>query len=139
METAGLFFFYDKLVIPQDRITAAFWVYQFAIVTMAINYTQVPYNASLVSHENMAVYAFVGLYEAFSKLLIAYLIQISPIDKLVFYGLLLMLNTVVIQLFYRFYTKSKYEECRFRLIKDKSLYKNCCPTPFGICSGDGWC
>lgn len=123
LETAGLFFFYDKLVIPQDRITAAFWVYQFAIVTMAINYTQVPYNASLVSHENMAVYAFVGLYEAFSKLLIAYLIQISPIDKLVFYGLLLMLNTVVIQLFYRFYTKSKYEECRFRLIKDKSLYK----------------
>lgn len=122
-ETAGVWFLYNKMEIPDERMTAAFWVLQFSIVSMAINYTQVPYNAALVSHENMSIYAFVGLYEAFSKLGIAYLIFIAPIDKLIFYGLLLMLNTVAIQLFYRFYTKRKYEECRFRLIKDKALYK----------------
>lgn len=122
-ETAGVWFLYNKMEIPDDRMTAAFWILQFSIVSMAINYTQVPYNAALVSHENMSIYAYVGLYEAFSKLLIAYLIKVSPIDKLVFYGLLLMLNTIAIQLFYRFYTKSKYEECRFRLVKDKALYK----------------
>ncbi len=122
-ETAGVWFLYNKMEIPDDRMTAAFWVLQFSIVSMAINYTQVPYNAALVSHENMSIYAFVGLYEAFSKLGIAYLIFIAPIDKLIFYGILLLLNTVAIQLFYRFYTKRKYEECRFRLIKDKALYK----------------
>lgn len=122
-ETIGLWFLYHKMVIPLDRMTAAFWVFQFSIVSMAINYTQVPYNAALVSHENMAIYAYVGLYEAFSKMGIAYLISVSPIDRLVFYGLLLMLNTVLIQLFYRFYTKSRYEECRFRIVKDKTLYK----------------
>lgn len=122
-ETIGLWFLYHKMVIPPDRMTAAFWVFQFSIVSMAINYTQVPYNAALISHENMSIYAYVGLYEAFSKLGIAYLISVSPIDRLVFYGLLLMLNTVLIQLFYRFYTKSRYEECRFRLVKDKALYK----------------
>lgn len=122
-ETIGLWFLYHKMVIPPDRMTAAFWVFQFSIVSMAINYTQVPYNAALISHENMSIYAYVGLYEAFSKLGIAYLISVSPVDRLVFYGLLLMLNTVLIQLFYRFYTKSRYEECRFRFVKDKALYK----------------
>lgn len=122
-ETAGVWFLYNKMEIPDERMTAAFWILQFSVVSMAINYTQVPYNASLVSHENMSVYAYVGLYEAFSKLGIAYLISVSPIDRLVFYGLLLMLNTVAIQLFYRYYTKRKYVECRFRLVKDKALYK----------------
>lgn len=122
-ETLGLWFFYEKLVIPDDRMVAAFWVYQFSIITTMISFTQVPYNASLIAHENMSIYAYVGLYEAISKLLIVYLLMVSPIDKLIFYGLLLMLNSVGIQLFYRFYTTKRYEECRFRLVKEKPLYK----------------
>lgn len=122
-ETIGLWFFFHKMTIPADRMQAAFWVYQFSIVTTVVSFTQVPYNASLISHENMSIYAFVGLYEALSKLLIVYLITLSPIDKLVFYSLLLMLNSVCIQIFYRGYTSLHYSECRFRWIKDTRLYK----------------
>lgn len=122
-ETLGLWFFYEKMVIPDDRMVAAFWVYQFSIITTMISFTQVPYNASLIAHENMSIYAYVGLYEAISKLAIVYLLTISPIDKLIFYGFLLMLNSVGIQLFYRFYTTKRYEECRFRLVKEKPLYR----------------
>ena len=122
-ETFGLWFLYEKLVIPPERLTAAFWVLQFSIITTIINFTQVPYSASLISHENMSIYAYVGLYEAFSKLAIVYLVSISPIDRLIFYALLLMVNTFCIQAFYRLYTKKKYAECRFRLIKDRALYK----------------
>ncbi|MCI2088598.1 MAG: hypothetical protein LKK21_09330 [Prevotella sp.] len=122
-ETIGLWFFYNYLNIPQDRLHAAFWVYQFSIITTMMNFTQVPYNASLIAHENMSIYAYVGLYDAFSKLAIVYLLLISPIDKLIFYALLLMLNSVGIQLFYRFYTSKKYLECRFNIVKDRTLYK----------------
>ena len=122
-ETLGLWFFAHKLVIPEDRMTAAFWVYQFSIITTMVNFTQVPYSATLISHENMSVYAYVGLYEAFMKLAIAFVIMYSPIDRLIFYGFLLMANTVTIQLFYRYFTKRRYDECRFRFVKDKSLYK----------------
>lgn len=122
-ETVGLWFVINKIVVPDDRMVAAFWVYQFSIVTTMVNFTQVPYNASLIAHENMYVYAYVGLYEAIAKLLIVYAITISPIDNLVFYGLLLMLNTIGIQLFYRYYTRKRYDECRFRIVKDKMLYK----------------
>ena len=144
-ETLGLWFFYEKLVIPEERITAAFWVYQFSIITTMISFTQVPYNASLIAHENMSIYAYVGLYEAISKLTIVYLLIISPMDKLVFYGLLLMLNSIGIQLFYRYYTTKRYEECRFRMVREKPLYKTLLGYSgwdlFGgvavICQGEG--
>lgn len=122
-ETIGLWFFYEKMVIAEERMNAAFWVYQFSIITTMINFTQVPFNASIIAHENMSVYAYMGLYEAFSKLMIVYLITISPIDRLIFYALLLMLNQACIQFYYRYYTFKHYTECRFQLIKDKHLYK----------------
>ncbi len=122
-ETLGLWFFYEKLVIPEERMNAAFWVYQFSVITTMINFTQVPYNATIIAHEKMSIYAYVGLYEAFSKLAIVYLITISPIDRLVFYALLLMINQIAIRFFYRFYATKRYEECRFRFIRDKQLYK----------------
>lgn len=122
-ETLGLWFFYEKLVIPESRMEAAFWVYQFSIINTMFTFTQVPYNATLIAHENLSVYAYVGLYDAFSKLLIVYLITISPIDKLILYAFLLMFNQILIQMFYRYYTYKKYLECRFRLVKDRELYK----------------
>lgn len=122
-ETIGLWFFYEKMIIPEDRVSAALWVYQFSIVTTMISFTQVPYNASLIAHEKMSIYAYVGLYEAFSRLVIAYLITISPIDNLVFYGSLLLLNTIAVQMFYRWYAAKNFSECRFSLVKDKALYK----------------
>ena len=122
-ETIGLWFFYEKLNIPDDRMVAAFWVYQFSIITTCINFTQVPFNASIISHENMSIYAYVGLYEALSRFGIAYLIYLSPIDKLIFYALIYMLNTVLVQLFYRLYTKRLYSECRFQFVREKSLYR----------------
>ena len=130
-ETIGLWFFYEKLVIPDERMNAAFWVYQFSIITTMVNFTQVPFNASLISHENMSVYAYVGLYEAISKLIIVYLLQLAPFDHLIIYALLLMLNTVGIQMFYRTYTSRKYSECRFQIVKDKALYKK-------LLSYSGW-
>lgn len=122
-ETICLWFLNEKMVIPKDRINAAFWVFQFSVITMMFNFTQVPFNSTLIAHENMSIYAYVGLYEAFSKLAIVYLIKISPIDTLIFYSFLLMLDSAAIQLFYRYYTLRHYRECNFRLFWDKVLYK----------------
>mgnify|MGYP000520792126 CR=1 FL=1 len=77
------------MVIPVERLSAAWWVYQFSIVTVMVNFTQVPYNASLIAHENMSIYAYVGLYDAFSRLAIAYL------PFLISHGLLSVLCFVV--------------------------------------------
>jgi O-antigen/teichoic acid export membrane protein len=122
-ETVGQWFLLEKMVIPPERITAAIWVFQFSIVTMMLSFTQVPFNASLIAHENMSIYAYIGLYEAITNLLIVYLISVSSFDKLILYALALMLNKAVIQFFMCFYTFKKYDECRFRIVKDSVLYK----------------
>ena len=122
-ETLGLWLLYNKLVIPDGRMTAAFWVLQASIVTTAFNVTQVPYSASIISHEKMSIYAYLGLYDAAVKLAIAFLIRETSYDKLIVYAFLLMLNAIILFSFYRLYTRRRYAECRFRIVKGGSLYK----------------
>lgn len=122
-EIAGLYFVSYKLTIPADRMTAAFYVLHFSIITAFFSFTQYPYTASIIAHEEMKIYAYVGIYEAVSKLLIAWLITVSPIDSLIFYAGLIMVNQLLIMAFYRIYCMRKFEECKFRIVKDKPLYK----------------
>lgn len=122
-ETVGLWFFYEKMTIPESRLNAAFWVYQISIATSFISLTQVPYNATIIAHEKMGIFAAVGIFEALAKLAVAYLLYISPIDHLVFYALLLCLIQISIQAYYRFYCNRKFQECKLSLCKDLPLYK----------------
>lgn len=123
-ETIGLWFFYNKMIIPDDRLNAAFWVYQISILSSLITLTQVPYNATLIAHENMKVYAYVGMVEVIIKLLIVYLLVIAPFDKLIFYAVLLFLLNVGLITFYRIYCIKCYQESHINLCKDKALYKD---------------
>ena len=123
-ETVGLWFFYEKMIIPDDRLYAAFWVYQISILSSLISLTQVPYNATLIAHENMKVYAYVGMVEVILKLLIVYLLVIAPFDKLVFYAILLFLLNIGLMTFYRIYCIKRYNESCINLCKDKNLYKD---------------
>lgn len=122
-ETIGLWFFNEKMTIPSSRQDAAFWVYQISILTCFVSLTQVPYNATIIAHENMKIYAWVGIGEVIGKLVVVYLILISPIDRLVFYALLLCILQISIMMFYRIFCSRNYQESKIRLCRDKSLYK----------------
>lgn len=113
-ETIGLWFLTNKLVIPEDRMFAAHIVYQFSILSMMINVTQVPYNAAIIAHEHMDVYAYVELLNVFLKLGIIYLLLISNIDKLILYGILVFIVSLLIAMIYRLYCIKKFNECNMR-------------------------
>ncbi len=122
-ETVGLWFFYEKMTIPAGRLNAAFWVYQISILTCFLSLTQVPYNATIIAHENMRIYAWVGIGEVIGKLVIVYLLLISPVDRLVFYALLLCVLQISVMLFYRIFCNRNYPESKLRICRDKSLYR----------------
>ena len=122
-ETVGLWLFYKKMTIPADRLDAAFWVYQISILTCFFTLTQVPYNATIIAYEDMKIYAYVGIAEVFLKLSVVFLLMISPIDKLVFYAMLLCLLQIGIMLFYRYYCNGHYPSCKIHMYKDKGLFK----------------
>ena len=122
-ETVGLWFFYEKMTMPADRLDAAFWVYQISILTCFFTLTQVPYNATIIAYEDMKIYAYVGIAEVFLKLVVAFLIAVSPMDRLVFYAILLCLVQIGIMLFYRYYCNRHYPSCKRHLYKDRTLFK----------------
>lgn len=122
-ETIGLWFLYEKLNIPEQRFSAALWVYQLSILTTFFSMTQVPYQATIIAHEDMKIYAYVGLVDAFLRLIIVYLIVYSPIDRLVFYAALLCFLHIGVMIFYRWYCVKRYKESKIDFCFDKSLYK----------------
>lgn len=60
-ETVGVWFVNTQLNIPEVRMEAANWVFQATILTTILGILQTPYNAAIISHEHMHVYAYVGL------------------------------------------------------------------------------
>ena len=123
LETIGLWFVENKLVIPPERMHAAKWVYQISILTTFIAITQVPYTSAIIAHENMKVYAYVGVFEAVAKLVIVYLLSISPMDKLVFYAILVAVVQLLVAFGYRVYCVRNYEESRISATFEKSTFK----------------
>jgi O-antigen/teichoic acid export membrane protein len=122
-ETVGLWFVYNKLQIPHDRMIAALWVYHISILTAAITMTQVPYNASIIAHEKMNVFAYVSIVEVSAKLGMVYLLKIGNYDKLILYSVLLCVITIGMALFYRFYCISKFKETHYKFFFDKEILK----------------
>ena len=90
-ETIGLWFLYNKLIIPENRMNAALWVYQFSVIATMLNITQVPYNACIIAHEKMDVYAYIEILNVSLKLGIVYLLVIGNYDKLILYAVLVFL------------------------------------------------
>lgn len=124
-ETVGLWFLYEKMVIPEERMTAAFWVFQFSVLTILLNICSVPYNAVIIAHERMKAFAYISLFDAAAKLGVAFLVSISlGFDKLIFYAALLFLIQVIDRLIYGEYCVRKFSEVGLRLSYDKKLLKN---------------
>ena len=123
-ETVGLWFVYNKLAIPPDRMNAAIRVYHLSIITAIVSITQVPYNASIISHEKMNVFAYVGMVDVSAKLGIVFLLQVGNTDKLVLYAVLLCLIQIGVALFYRLYCISKFKETRYKFVIDRDILKS---------------
>lgn len=122
-ETIGLWFLVNKLVIPGERMTAAHIVYQLSILSMMITITQVPYNASIIAHEKMDVYAYVELLNVFLKLGIVYLLLIGHFDKLILYATLVFAVSLLIAAIYRVYCIRHFKECHVKRERHKDIIR----------------
>ena len=122
-ESIGLWFLFNKMIIPESRMTAAFVVFQCSVVSTVVLILSVPYNADIIAHEKMSAFAYISIVEVTLKLLIVFLLKFSGIDKLIFYGILLLIVQCSIRLIYGSYCKRHFEETKFRIIWDFSLFK----------------
>lgn len=130
-ETVGAWFVSNKLVIPEARMNTAFVVYQFAIVSFIFTICSIPCTAMIIAHENMSVYAYVSIFDVILKLIIAFLIKYSSVDKLALYGFLMTVSTFAASLYYWCYCYVKYKESHLLLFWDKKKF-------FQLFSFAGW-
>ena len=121
-ETIGLWFLNSRMSIPDDRLNAANWVFQFSILSFMITVMSVPYNASIIAHERMNVYAWMSIVEVTLKLVIVFALQWFGFDKLKLYAVLVFLVAFLIRLLYGVYCSRNFRESKYYLFWDKALY-----------------
>ena len=121
-ETAGLWYVHHVMVCPPDRFHAALIVYQISILFAVISILQVPFTSSIMAHERMDVYAYIGIYEAIAKLLVVYFLTRTAMDKLILYAVLLVLVAITVFLANVLFSFRRFDEVQFKWQFDKDTF-----------------
>lgn len=122
-EIIGVWFLNYKMSIPTERLFAANWVLQCSLITFCVNLISVPYNALIIAHERMSTFAYISILEASLKLIICYLLIVSPFDKLIAYAVLMVIVSIIIRFTYSMYCTRNFEESHYKWRHDHALVK----------------
>lgn len=124
-ETVGIWFLNTHMTIPEARLYAANWVFQASVLTFVINLWSVPFSASIVAHERMSAFAYIGILDIVLRLLMVLFIAYSGLDfdRLIVYALLLVVVVCLMQMIYWRYCYRNFEECRISLHFDAQYWK----------------
>lgn len=122
-ETIGLWFLYNIIQIPADRMDAAFWILQCSIMSTVIMIISVPYNADIIAHEKISAFAYISILEVILKLAIVYMLVVFPFDKLILFAFLMLAVQLLIRFCYSIYCNRHFEETKYMHVCDKDLFK----------------
>lgn len=123
LETLGLWYVNNKMVIPTYRLYAANVIYQFSILIFIARIIVVPYTSSVIAHEEMHIYAYISMFDAILQFIFIFFLKFIRLDKLILYVLLLLIIAVINYIIYYSYCKVKYSECRFCMPSSWNIYK----------------
>lgn len=114
-ETIGLWYVCNVMVCPEDRFFSALFTYQMSILVTMLTIIQVPFSSEIIAHEEMNLYAYLGIFEAFANLFVAIFLSISTWDKLVIYAFLIFFVKMCTSSLYIFITRRKFQEVKLKL------------------------
>lgn len=123
-ESIGIWYLHNKMVIPDERVLAAEWIFQLSILSFLFIIMQAPFTAAIMAHERMDFYALVSVLDAVLKLGIVFAIPFLPGDKLIVYAILFALISVFNFIIYGYYCKKQFSEIKFSKQFDKTLFRS---------------
>lgn len=124
IEILGLYFLYNYAVIPKDRLTAAFWVFQISTITAILTIINVPFNGTIIAHEKMSAFAFFSIIDVVTKLLICFILPYTSLDKLIVYACLLFISSIINFISMQIYCIKKFIETKYKLSWNKGMFKS---------------
>lgn len=113
LEFLGQWFLDNKMNIPTESRDAAFWVYQFSIITALMTLISNPYNALIIAHERMNVFAYMSILQIILNFLSASSLILIASNKLFWYGFLIMSVSVLIRISYQIYCRLSFPESKY--------------------------
>lgn len=124
LEVVGVWFLNSGANIPDGRMQAANWVLQCSIVTLIIALVSSPYNALIIAHERMSIYAYMSIVDVTLKLAICFVIMAYGGDRLILLALLHVAVALGMRVFYGWYCSRYFEEAHYSpRVFDKALMK----------------
>lgn len=123
LEVVGMWYIKTKMVIPVERLTAAIYVFQLSVFSLFLLILQIPFAAAVIAHEKMGFYAVVSMTDAVLKLIIAIVLPFISYDRLIYYGVLMLLISLIDILLYYFYAKRSFREIAYKHLYYKDLFK----------------
>ena len=124
IESIGIWYVNNVMVIPPERIGVANWLFQFSVISMLFIILQAPYSAAVLAYEKMDFFALVSIVDAFLKLGICFLVQYSGEDKLLTYGTLMLVISVINYGMYFGFARVNFKKLRLNMHFDKQLFKS---------------
>lgn len=123
-ETAGLWFVLHKMTFPEGYEQPVMWVFQMAIATVVITLLASPFQALIISHEDMSIYASISIIEVILKLCIVYLLVILPFNKLSLYAILHFFVFLGVAVTYIVICRKRYAESHISYVWDKTMFRD---------------
>ena len=91
----GIWYFGKVINVPTGRESVVNVVFQISLVTFIFNMLKVSCTSMLIAHEHTGVYGIFSIVDALLKLIIVYLLALSPQDKLITYVVLLLAVSLI--------------------------------------------
>lgn len=120
-EICGNLFLDNILEIPMGKEADAEFVLHCLSVSMFISIVTVPFNASLITHENMLFVAFVQIGEAMLKLAVAVILLYYTGERIRLYAFCMMFIPVFSNLMFIVYCLKNYKETKLSIKAAKRI------------------
>lgn len=121
-ETIGLWFIKNRLVIPDDRLSAGIVVYHFSVCSLIINMFSIPYKSLIIAKEKMGIYAYISIIEVVINLIIVFVLDSITMDKLKLYSILLFVLNLIIAFSFFCCCRLLYRESRFSFFWNRGMF-----------------
>ena len=111
--------FSGYLEIAEERREIASWVYMMVIAMLVLTFISAPFKALFIAKENIWYITAVDVFDGILKFVLAITLLQLNVDKLLMYGVMMLIIMLVQFLAYSVYSVIRFSECQpTRIFKD---------------------
>ena len=124
IELFGMYFLTDKVQIPDDRLNTAKIVFHLSVITSIVNLVSTPYNALVIAHEKMNIFASISIIQVIINCAAAYMLSLyQQTDRLFYYALFVAMISLLVRVLYQVYCNIHFKEAKYHFLIDRLLLR----------------